>query len=98
MKLKVFWTSEAETSFNKNIDYLEDEWNAAVVEQFILKTEHSIATIENHPVLYPIINKKKRIHKCLIVKQISLYYAIFDDRIDLLTFWNNFQSPKKLKL
>ena len=97
MSLKVFWTKEAEVSFNKNIDYLNDEWSEAVIEQFVFKTEDAIATIEKHPTLYPSINKKKRIHKCLIVKQISLYYVILDDRIDLLTFWNNFQNPKKLK-
>lgn len=98
MSLKVFWTQEAETTFNKNVDYPIEEWDEAVVENFIRKTEDAISVISKHPTLYPVINKKKRIHKCLVVKQISLYYVIHDKRIDLLTFWNNYQRPGKLKL
>ena len=96
--MKVFWTTEAEETFNQNISYLEEEWNAAVIENFIYKTEEAINAIAQHPFIFPSINKRKQIHKCLVVKQVSVYYQILENRIDLLTFWNNYQNPKKLKL
>ena len=98
MSLKVFWTEEAELTFNNNIDYLIENWSIEVVDRFINKTEEAIALILAHPELHPVINKKKHIHKCIVVKQISLYYTITGNRIDLLTFWNNYQRPGKLKL
>ncbi|HLP52396.1 MAG TPA: hypothetical protein VK154_16020 [Chitinophagales bacterium] len=95
--MKVFWTAEAEESFSQNITYLEENWNEEVIGKFIGKTEEAISTITKHPTLYPIINKQKGIHKCLVVKQIALYYRVHNNRIDLLTFWNTFQNPKRLK-
>ena len=96
--MKGFWTKEAEDTFNQNIAYLEEEWSKAVIENFIDKTEEAIAVIEKHPLVFPTVNKKKGIHKCLVVKQVSLYYRVLENRIDLLTFWNNYQNPKRLKL
>jgi plasmid stabilization system protein ParE len=96
--MKIIWTPDAENTFRQNVFYLIEEWNGVVAENFIAKTEEVIAVISTHPLLYPIFLKGKRIHKCLVVKQISLYYRIFDDRIDLLIFWNNFQNPRRLKL
>ena len=98
MSYKVFWTTEAEETFNQNISYLENEWTEAVIENFISKTEESINTLKVNPLLYPLVNKKKSIHKCLVVKQVSLYYQVVAMRIYLITFWNNYRDPKKLKL
>lgn len=97
MSLKVFWTEEAEETFIQNITYLEENWNRAVIENFVQKTEAAILLISKHPSLYPVISKKRRIHKCIIVKQVSLYYKLLDTQIELLAFWNNYQNPKKLK-
>ncbi len=96
--MKIIWTPDAVETFKQNVSYLTEEWNDVVVETFIAKTEEVIATISTHPLLYPTTLKGTGIHKCLVVKQISLYYRILDDRIDLLLFWNNYQNPKKLKL
>ena len=98
MNYNVYWTTEAEETFNKNITYLEQEWTETVIEGFINKTEEIINTIQANPLLYPVVNKRKGIHKCLIVKQVSLYYRITENRLELLTFWNNYQNPMKLKL
>ncbi|MDB5282280.1 MAG: hypothetical protein JWO06_1355 [Bacteroidota bacterium] len=69
MIYKVFWTPEAEATLNQNILYLEYEWTDSVIEDFINKTEEAINTVKANPLLYPLINKKKGIHKCLVVKQ-----------------------------
>ena len=98
MSWKVFWTTEAEDTFTDNVFYLEREWNQTVIENFIRKTEEIIATISLNPKVFPLVNKRKTIHKSLVVKQISLYYRVVENRIELITFWNNYQNPKKLKL
>ncbi len=96
--MKVIWTERAKETFYQNMSYLEEEWTESVIENFIEKTDESILVISSHPLLFPLVSKKKRVHKCLVVKQVSLFYRIIGDEIYLVTFWNNFQNPKKLKL
>ncbi len=96
--MKVIWTEKAEETFHQNIAYLEEKWTQSVIDDFIEKTDESILAISNHPLVFPVVRKKKRVHKCLVVKQISLFYRVVGDEIYLVTFWNNFQNPKKLKL
>jgi hypothetical protein len=72
MSYKVFWTEEAEQTFNQNTLYLEYEWTEVVIENFINKCDEAINTITANPLLFPFVNKEKGIHKCLVVKQISL--------------------------
>jgi hypothetical protein len=96
--MNVVWTTDAENSFEQNIAYLQEEWDDFVIMTFIEKTEEAIAYIAHNPALYPLYDKKKKIRRCVLVKQISLYYRITKTNIELLLFWNNYQDPKKLKL
>jgi hypothetical protein len=46
----------------------------------------------------PVIDVKRNIHRCVVVKQVSLFYRIKSSHIELLLFWDNRQNPSKLKL
>jgi plasmid stabilization system protein ParE len=96
--MKVIWSPKAEETFSQNIDYLEENWNIAVIENFLQKTEEALDIISKHPLTFPLVSKKKRIHKYLVVSQISLYYQVSKTQISLIIFWNNYQNPKKLRL
>jgi plasmid stabilization system protein ParE len=96
--MNIFWTDEAVSTFEQNIQYLEKEWNEKVIQKFFDKTEHALNRIAQNPATFPLFNQQKGIHKCLIVKQITLYYKIDDDKIYLLSFWNNYQDPEKLNI
>jgi Plasmid stabilization system protein len=97
--MKVFWTQEAKDTFNSNIDYLLLEWGEVVTSHFLDRVDQVILRITKSPNLYPIVIRGERIHRCVVVKQISLYYRIVsDEQIDLLTFWNNYQNPERLKI
>jgi plasmid stabilization system protein ParE len=96
--MKVIWSPEAEATFDQNISYLKENWSYAVIESFFHKTENAISLISKQPLMFPVVNKKKRIHKCVVVKQVSLYYRVTKTHISLLTFWNSYQNPEMLKL
>ena len=96
--MKVIWLDEALDTFEQNIFFLSEEWSDSVIEKFISKTEQAIDLISKNPQAFPFSNKKKRIHKCVVVKQITLYYTVAGNEIHLLSFWNNYQNPKRLKL
>ncbi len=97
--MKVIWTPEASETFNSNINYLLLEWGENVTSDFLDRVDDVVKSIKSNPEIYPLINKTDQIRRCVVVKQITLYYRVVStERIDLLTFWNNFQNPESLKL
>ena len=99
MSYNISWSTEAEETFNKNIEYLQQHWSKHVVENFFQRTLDVIDIISSEPLLFPLHKTKGNIHRCVVTEQISLYYKIVDrSNIELQTFWNVYQNPKKLKL
>jgi plasmid stabilization system protein ParE len=100
MKYEIVWTKKADESYKKNIKYLEENWSEKVIEGFINKTDKQLALIADFPYSAIATPKSKNLRKILIVKQISCFYSINENkkRITVHLFWNNYQNPKKLKL
>jgi plasmid stabilization system protein ParE len=95
----VNWTPEAEITFSQNLEYLASRWDNRVVTNFINKVDDALQVIASNPEAFPVHNPTLHIHKCVVISQITVYYRIVNaDVIDLLTFWNNYQNPEKLKL
>jgi plasmid stabilization system protein ParE len=95
--MKIIWTPEAKESFDLNIDFLLSDWGVQVTSDFIDRVDEVVLKIEYNPQLYPAIDNN--LHRCVVVKQISLYYRIVSSQqVDLLVFWNNFKDPETLKL
>jgi hypothetical protein len=62
----------------------------------MLRTDEVIRHISNNPLLYP-YSKESNTHKCVVVKQVSLFYRVRPHAIELLTFWDNRPDPAKLE-
>lgn len=93
------WTLESRITFNQNLEYLAEEWNSQVINNFLDRVEGVLEQIKNDPELYPIYRRTDKVYKCVIHKRIILYYKIVDEKhIDLLTFWNTYQDSDKLKV
>jgi plasmid stabilization system protein ParE len=97
MNYHILWSKEAEITFENNLDYLEKEWNARTILQFINRTDDILNKISHNPKLFPQYRKRDNIHKCVITHQISVYYKVNRDSITLITFWNSYQDYKKMK-
>ena len=99
MIYRINWTSEAEVTFNQNLEYLSKEWDQIVLNLFLDRVEEVLEKIKSNPKLYPLHSRQDKIHKCVIHERIVLYYKVVDgDLIDLLTFWNTYQDPGRLKV
>ena len=97
--IAISWTPEAERTFSQNLEYLTYKWDNAVIINFINKVDDALQVIASNPEAFPLHNSELNIHKCVITSQITVYYRIVNTyTIDLLTFWNNYQNPDKLKL
>jgi plasmid stabilization system protein ParE len=98
MKRDIIWLPEAEETFNKNIEYLSEKWTVQVINDFLDRVDEAIGHIAENPYLYAAHENREDIRKCPVTKQITLYFKILENKIDLLTFWNNYQDPDKLNL
>lgn len=99
MAIVIKWASEAKKTFDKNIDYLFEEWTDREIKNFIKQTNNILLRIADQPEMYTASAKSSNIRKAQINKYIVLYYRYYSSKkeVVLLTFWHNKLDPKKLK-
>jgi len=97
MALKIQWTKRAAKSFDKIVDYIEENGSEKSAIDFVKKTDKLLGEIAENPNLCPKIEGTD-VRKGVITKQTSLYYRIMDKVIRLITFWDNPRDPDKLKI
>ena len=95
MALKIYWTKRASKKFDEILSYLQSEWGENVVKAFTQKVYGFLDILTEFPEIGTVENQKKGIRGFTIVKQISLFYRIADNKIILLNFFDNRQNPKK---
>ncbi len=99
MSYTLNWTTESKKTFNQNLEYLSEEWDNPIVNNFLDRVEVVLEQIKSNPKLHPLHRPMDKVYKCVVHKRIILYYKIVDDKtIDLLTFWNTYQDPDKLEV
>ena len=93
----IIWSPTAKISYYGILEYLDEKWTFREIEAFVNRTEEAIGHICKNPLLYP-YSKESDTHKCVLVKQVSLFYRIKEDNIELLVFWDTRQNPAKIPL
>lgn len=97
MALEIYWSKRAEKQLDEILIYLQNEWGENVTKNFAKKIYYFLDLLSKYPNLGTIENKEKQIRGFPIVKQVSLFYKIDNDRIILLSFFDNRQDPQKMK-
>jgi plasmid stabilization system protein ParE len=97
MAKNIIWSPAAESDLKSVLSYLDEKWSALVVNQFINKVDSFVSLIAEEPKLFPIINKKHNVRKCVLTKQNTLFYRENKDSIDIIRLFDTRQDPKKLK-
>jgi plasmid stabilization system protein ParE len=96
MKYSIIWTKQALKDVDESLDYLIEKWRNQTSLTFLERIEFHLNKISKSPKTFLRINPKKNIFKFLINKRITLYYQVDENRIYLLTFWNNSRHEEKL--
>lgn len=97
MSKQVIWSPQSENDFSDILEYLAENWDKEVALKFIDIVDKLINQILLNPKQFPIIQKQKKIRKCVITKHNSLYYRERKEFIDILRIYDNRQDPRKLK-
>ncbi|MBL7113702.1 MAG: type II toxin-antitoxin system RelE/ParE family toxin [Bacteroidales bacterium] len=95
--LKIEWSLKAVQNLEDIIIYLEKNWTQKEISKFITKFEKQLAVISTFPFAYP-ISQKKNIHRCVMSKNVTIYYIIRNDTVFLLSIFDTRQDPKKGKI
>ena len=97
MAKNIIWSPAAESDLKSVLSYLDEKWSVLVVNQFINKVDSFVSLIAEEPKLFPTINKKHNVRKCVLTKQNTLFYRENKDSIDIIRLFDTRQDPKKLK-
>lgn len=86
------FTPEAEETYEAIVSQLRQRWGSGFVKKFEIRLTKSLQTITTTPYLYPIVNEVTQVRRCLLHKNCSLFYKIIEDKIFVISFWDNRQD------
>jgi plasmid stabilization system protein ParE len=95
---KIIWTDEALKNLKGIIIYLENRWTKKEITKFSKLLDHQLELIENNPLLFAEGENSKGIRKSVLSKQTTIYYQISNYEIEIISLFDNRQTPKKLKI
>jgi hypothetical protein len=94
----IHWNKLAVLDYYDNIDYLLQEWSEKEAQEFVDEVYNTEYILKQGNVDFQKTDMPE-IKRCVICKQISLFYRIIDAKnIEFLRFWNNYQDNRKLRL
>lgn len=97
MKREVVLSKRAKRKLEKLLEYLEKEWSVRIKNEFIKKLDKTLKIIQANPEGFPKTTFIKELHKCVVTKQNTIYYRITKSEIEIVTFFDTRQDPKKLQ-
>jgi plasmid stabilization system protein ParE len=97
--VKVFLSELAENKLLKLNDFLLENWNLKVRNDFIKKLTSKIEQISNQPESCPQSSVFQGLFRCVVTKQTSFYYRInFDKKeVEIITVFDTRQNPDQLE-
>ena len=96
MSKPIVWSPSSERDFANILEYLNENWNEKVTNQFIDLTENILNQISGNPRQFPVIFKKEKIRKCVLTKHNSLFYRDSKTQINILRIFDTRQDPDSL--
>lgn len=97
MSRQIIWSPLAEKDFADILEYLRVKWDKKVALHFVDLVNNIVTHLSANPKQFTLINKKKRIRKCVITKHNTLYYREQKKEIHILRIYDSRQDPDKLK-
>jgi len=94
---EILWTDLALEELAETVGYLEREFSQKEIDNLGDEIERMSSIISQNPNIFP-LSDRLQTRKAVILKFNTLYYRIMNDRIEILSFFSNRQSPDKKKL
>jgi len=86
------FTKEAEDTFDSITSQLNERFSTKTVLKFQEELEKVLKNISLSPLIFPIVDERTEVRKCVIHKQCSMFYRVYEEEIIVICFWDNRQS------
>jgi plasmid stabilization system protein ParE len=93
MALKISWSTYADHSFDRILEYLQAEWGEHITRAFVRRTYEFLDLLAEFPEIGTIENPERQIRGFVLIKQVTIFYIRKNDSIILLNFYDNRQKP-----
>ena len=94
---EILWTDLALEELSETVEYLKREFSQKEIDNLGDEIERICSIISQNPNIFPHSDRLKT-RKAVILKFYTLYYRIMNDKIEIVSFFLNRQSPDKMKL
>ncbi|SHK50874.1 type II toxin-antitoxin system RelE/ParE family toxin [Epilithonimonas mollis] len=94
---EILWTDLALEELSETVGYLEREFSQKEIDILGDEIERITSIISQNPNIFP-NSDKLQTRKAVILKFNTLYYRVMNNKIEILSFFSNRQSPDKKKL
>ena len=94
---KIIISDFAQTKIKNLFEYLEGRWSETVRQKFAQKLLGNVKIIRDNPEAFPISETNKKVHKCVVTKQTTIFYKFNSKRIEIISVFDTRQDPNKIK-
>ena len=94
---EILWTDFALEELSETVGYLKREFSQKETDILGDEIERITSIISQNPNIFP-NSDRLQTRKAVILKFNTLYYRIMNDKIEIVSFFLNRQSPDKMKL
>ena len=95
---RIVWTDRALSNLDSIIEYLTLNWSEKETSNFFRKLDSRIDIISRRPLLYPSTSSRENIRRSVLTPQVTIYYRINKETVEILTLFDNRQNPSRLTL
>jgi len=88
-KLTVLWTDQALKNASSIKVYLEENFSGKEIEKFYSLLSAFESAVTTFPKLYPRTNRKAKIRRAVLSREVSAFYRIIAERIEVLAILDN---------
>ncbi len=95
MFYKIKWSKASLNDYKEILLYLKNNWGNESAYKFKELVEKNLEIISQFPKIYSLVDYLKSIRKCVLVKQISLYYLEVEvqKEIKIIRLLDNRKNP-----
>ena len=93
--MRAVWTPLGLKSLDKTTNFIEEQWNEDIAENFLDRLDERIEQLKTNPRIGPTY-KQTEFRQLLIHPLVTLYYELKSDHIILALVWANKQDPDEL--
>ncbi len=93
MNKLIIWSPLSETDLEVILEYLAEDWNGEVAIRFLDKIEHLLEQISINPAQFPMVNRKRKVRKCVITRHNTLFYRENKEYVEVLRIFDTRQDP-----